>query len=81
MPAYLVWRDGHPTRRTMSARSEISAASIFLGEQASPTPRSPAETDTPACWVALMPAESESGPIDPVSFWRSLPDRAPKGRR
>ena len=72
MSSYLVWSDADPRRRMVSAKSNLDAASIFLAEPASPTPRTAAEADTPACYVVMMRIPQRLPEIS-KSFWRALP--------
>jgi hypothetical protein len=71
MPSYLVWSDGNPNRRVVSAISDLAAASIFLSQPASADPRNPEEAHAPACRVMPDPAPNETGvPGNSKPFWR-----------
>jgi hypothetical protein len=65
MYSYRVWNNNNVVR-DVSAESPERAASIFLMEDASPTPRRAEEAQEPACYVAPV-----GMPKKAVAFWRA----------
>jgi hypothetical protein len=55
-------------KRTVSAKSRLDAAGIYLGQEASPRPRGPQEADRPACYVEVLGA-SQQMPSSSIPFW------------
>jgi hypothetical protein len=57
-------------KRKVSANSGFDAACIFLGQVASPNPRTPEEAGWPACYVEAVEA-SQHMPGALIPFWRA----------
>jgi hypothetical protein len=69
---YVVWNPGDARdRKTISADSELEAATVFLGVPASPVPKSIAHARRPACHVLWVPAPPQQMPPSSKRFWKA----------
>jgi hypothetical protein len=69
MPRYIVSID--KVRREVSAHSDVDAASIFMGKEASATPRRAG--DEPACYVKRLLGFPRRTAATSIPLWR-MPD-------
>jgi hypothetical protein len=69
MAFFLVWSDDDAHQRIISAPFHIAAASIYLGQPASFSPKATSEAHAPACRVAAIPRPRDGHAAIP--FWRS----------